>query len=195
MAGQLIDDASEPFSAGEGPHGVLLLHGLGGTPAWMRPWGEYLADHGYRISVPRLPGHGTTWQQLGSTRWTDWYACADQALTELTRCCDAVAVAGLSMGGALALRLALERPGEVSAIMLVNPSVANPNKLLFVLPLLQHLVPSIGTAGPMVSGPGVVPLSYERMPLKAVHSMTRLWHDLRPRLPAAACRPGRTGDL
>ncbi len=39
--------------------GVLLSHGFTGQPASMTPWGEYLADRGYAVEVPRLPGHGT----------------------------------------------------------------------------------------------------------------------------------------
>ena len=56
------------------PHGVLLLHGFTGSPASMRPWGEFLATKGYAVEVPLLPGHGTRWQDLNETTWRDWYA-------------------------------------------------------------------------------------------------------------------------
>jgi pimeloyl-ACP methyl ester carboxylesterase len=50
---------------------VLLCHGFTGTPQSMRPWGEYLSDRGYSVSIPLLPGHGTTWQEMNQTRWED----------------------------------------------------------------------------------------------------------------------------
>ena len=56
--------------------------------------------------LPRLPGHGTSWQELNQTTWEDWYACVGRASPicgpSVTRCSSP----GLSMGGALALRLA-----------------------------------------------------------------------------------------
>ena len=83
--------------------GVLLLHGFTGSPASMRPWGELLAQRSWTVRVPRLPGHGTRWQDMNITRWEDWYSEADRNLRELTSRCDRVFVAGLSMGGALTL--------------------------------------------------------------------------------------------
>ena len=35
----------------------------------MRPWAEHLAAAGYSVRVPRLPGHGTSWQDANRTRW------------------------------------------------------------------------------------------------------------------------------
>ena len=55
--------AADPDAPTAGAVGVLLVHGFTGSPASMRPWGEYLAGQGYAVAVPRLPGHGTTWQE------------------------------------------------------------------------------------------------------------------------------------
>ncbi|MEJ7707949.1 MAG: alpha/beta fold hydrolase [Nocardioidaceae bacterium] len=82
----------------------------------MRPWAEHLAAAGFTVSLPRLPGHGSTWQDLNRTRWQDWYAEVCRALDELMATCDEVMVAGLSMGGCLALRLAEKRPAEVAGL-------------------------------------------------------------------------------
>ena len=70
---------AEPFRHDGSDIGVLLCHGFTGTPQSLRPWGEYLAERGYTVHVPLLPGHGTTWQDMNSTRWQDWYACVDRA--------------------------------------------------------------------------------------------------------------------
>ena len=60
-----------------GPVGVLLLHGFSGSPASIRPVGDWLADHGVSSVGPRLPGHGTSWQDLERTTWQDWEREAD----------------------------------------------------------------------------------------------------------------------
>jgi carboxylesterase len=162
--------------------GVLLLHGFGGSPASMEPWAEYLAARGHQTAVPRLPGHGTRWEDMADKRWTDWYATASSALDDLRGRSDTVAVAGLSMGAALALRLAAERPADVASLVLVNPALASSNRLMFLVPLLKHVIGSVGNSGTMVKKPGVPRVSYERLPLRAVSSLRDLWADVRPRL-------------
>src|SRR5690606_16933768 len=57
---------AEPFSAPGGPVGVLLCHGFTGSPASMVPWGRRLAEQGHTVTVPLLPGHGTTWQEMNT---------------------------------------------------------------------------------------------------------------------------------
>ena len=56
-----------PTTAGRGRTGVLLCHGFSGSPQSMRPWAEHLEADGFRVTLPRLPGHGTTWQELNQT--------------------------------------------------------------------------------------------------------------------------------
>ena len=114
---------AEPFHHDGGPVGVLLCHGFTGSPQSLRPWAEHLAKAGFSVSLPLLPGHGTTWQDLNRSRWPQWYAAVNVALSQLLTRCDAVVVAGLSMGGALALRLAQQRGGDVAGVILVNPAV------------------------------------------------------------------------
>src|SRR5580704_15003176 len=50
---------AEAFSAPGGPDGVLVLHGFTGSPFSMRPLADKLAEAGYAVELPRLPGHGT----------------------------------------------------------------------------------------------------------------------------------------
>ena len=111
---------AESFRAGAGEVGVLLCHGFTGSPASMRPWAGYLAERGYRVAVPRLPGHGTHWRDLNLTEWTDWYARAEQEFNILRRECRQVFVTGLSMGGALALSLTCARPDKVTSVVVAG---------------------------------------------------------------------------
>jgi carboxylesterase len=93
-----VSDFAQPFHADGGRVGVLFCHGFTGSPWSLREWAQVTADAGYRVSLPRLPGHGTTWQELNVTEWRDWYGEAEQAFLELRAHCDTVFVAGLSMG-------------------------------------------------------------------------------------------------
>jgi carboxylesterase len=174
---------AHPFAADGGRVGVLLSHGFTGSPASMRPWGEFLASHGLTVRVPRLPGHGTTWQEMNRTGWQDWYAEAEAALDELLERCDHVFVAGLSMGGCLALRLAEQRTRDVTAVILVNPAVASENRQLKAIPVLKWAVASRPGIGNDIKKPGVDEHCYSRVPLKALHSMMQMWTVTRDDLP------------
>lgn len=166
---------AEPFSAPGGPVGVLLSHGFTGHPGSMRPWAEHLAAQGYAVELPRLPGHGTTWQELNLTRWTDWYAEVSNGLDRLRGRCEQVFVMGLSMGGTLALRLAEERPDEVAGLVLVNPSVLTKNAVFPLVPVLKWVVPAVKGVGDDIKKPGVTEGAYPRTPLRALASLGALW--------------------
>lgn len=174
--------ASEPFAHDGGPVGVLLSHGFTGSPASMVPWGRHLADLGHTVRVPLLPGHGTTWQQMNRTTADDWYGALEAELDVLRDHCEKVVVAGLSMGGCLALRLAERRPQDVDAVVVVNPAIASGDPRLKAVPVLKWVVPSLAAIGGDIKKPGVEEHAYDRTPLKALHSMMGLWDDVRARL-------------
>jgi carboxylesterase len=174
-----IAPSAEPFYAAGDATGVLVLHGFTGAPASVRPWGEHLAREGFTVLVPRLPGHGTAWQELNKTRWTDWYAEASRALDRLAADCDRVFVCGLSMGGCLALRLAEERGGQVAGLVLVNPSVIDKNRALLAVPVLKRLIGSVKGVTDDIKRPGAVEYGYDRVPLRALDSLRDLWKTTR----------------
>lgn len=174
---------ARPEDAGSPRVGVLLSHGFTGSPASMRPWGEFLASRGYAVEVPRLPGHGTTWQDMNTTRWEDWYAEVVRAFDKLRAENDRVVVGGLSMGGALVLRLAADRAEDVAGVMLVNAAVASTNKQLLAVPLVKRVVASMPAIGGDIKKSGVTEHAYDRTPLHALHSMVRAWKPLRRDLP------------
>lgn len=101
--------------------GVLLIHGLGGTPAEMRYIANGLARAGYTVYCPQLAGHCGTEEDIKRTRWQDWYASSEQALFELRKDCDTVIVGGLSAGAVLALLLAARNPKDVHGTALFAP--------------------------------------------------------------------------
>jgi carboxylesterase len=166
---------AEPFSHDGGHLGVLLCHGFTGTPQSLRPWADYLAARDVSVRLPRLPGHGTTWQDMRLTRWTDWYAAVERAFDELRERCDSIVVGGLSMGGSLAIRIAQCRGAQVAGLALVNPALFSGNRLERALPLIKHVVPALAGPGNDIKKPGVTELAYDRMPLAAAASAVELW--------------------
>jgi carboxylesterase len=95
-----------------------------------------------------------------------------------------VVVGGLSMGGALALRLAQEHPDQVDGLVLVNPAVKAEDRRMAVLPVMRLLIPSTPGIGSDIKRPEVSELAYDRTPLQALYSMTRLWKVVVAELPA-----------
>jgi carboxylesterase len=166
---------AEAFSSEGGRVGVLLVHGFTGSPASLRPWGEYLAEQGLTVSCPRLPGHGTRWQDMNLTRWEDWYAEADRAFESLRRQVDHVFVMGLSMGGTLTLRLAEQHPGEITGLVLVNPSLLTQNPMAKLAPALKYVVPSTKGLSNDIKKPGQDEIAYDRVPVKAFVSLVQMW--------------------
>jgi carboxylesterase len=166
---------AEPYRHDGGPVGALLCHGFTGTPQGMRPWGEHLADAGLTVRVPRLPGHGTTVQEANLTTWHDWYAELERNFLELRDQCEQVFVMGLSMGACLAIRLAEEHGDAVSGLVLVNPSLLTKRLDRFLLPVLRLAVPTWSGIASDIKKPDTVELAYDRIPVRAAYSMSKMW--------------------
>jgi carboxylesterase len=166
---------TEPFEHDGGPVGVLLCHGFTGSPQTLRPWADHLAEHGFTVSLPRLPGHGTSWPDLARTGWQDWYAEVDKAFGLLASRCEQTFVFGLSMGGCLALRLAEVHGGAVRGVVLVNPSLAPDTKLFLLAPVLKHVNRSLPGIASDIKKPGGRELGYDRVPVRAAATLPQLW--------------------
>ena len=165
---------SEPYDHAGGPVGVLLCHGFTGSPQSLHAWGEYLAAQGLSVSLPRLPGHGTTWQDLSRTGWLDWYTEVDVAFAALAKRCEQVFVFGLSMGGCLALRLAETHGSAVRGLVLVNPSLAPDTKLFVLAPVLKHVLKSLPGIASDIKKPGMAEVGYDRVPVRAAATLPKL---------------------
>ena len=113
---------TDPFALGDGPDACLLLHGLTGSPAEVRPVGEALARAGFRVFGPLLPGHGTSPEDLYTATRFDMLRAAESALASLQPA-RRVYVCGLSMGALLAIHLAARPIPEIHAIALLAPAI------------------------------------------------------------------------
>ncbi|WP_051297740.1 alpha/beta hydrolase [Brevibacterium album] len=172
-----------------GSAAVLLLHGFTGSPGAMIPLAEALAAEDVTVSVPLLPGHGGTWQELARTGWDDWLECVRREYARLAAGHRTVVVCGLSMGGALACALAAERGRAAgpAALVLVNPGLRIDSPLAPLLPALSRVVPSIGAIGGDIAAPDAVEYANDRTPLAALATYHRALRDLRERLWAIRC--------
>nr|WP_180218133.1 alpha/beta fold hydrolase [Streptomyces albus] len=166
----------------------MLCHGFTGSPQSLRPWAEDLADAGLTVSLPLLPGHGTRWEDLAMTGWEDWYATVDRELRLLRERCEQVFVCGLSMGGALALRLAAlhgadGRGAPVRGVVVVNPAVSFPRVQGYAVPLGRFLVRSVRGITDDIAKEGRHELGYDRVPTRAAYALRSFFRVVRHDLP------------
>lgn len=188
-----VEPGAEAYTRDGGPTGALLCHGFTGSPRTLRPWAEYLAAAGLTVSLPRLPGHGTSWQDANLTGWTDWFGEVSRAFDELAQRTARVFVLGLSMGGCLALRLAQTHGDAVSGVVLVNPSLAPDTRMFLLAPVLKHLVPSLPGISDDIKKPGASEGGYKRVPVRAAATLPVMWKTTaaaldRVRQPMLVCR-------
>jgi carboxylesterase len=127
------------YAADGGPLGALLIHGFTGSVAETRPMGKYLAERGFTVRCPLLPGHGTTPEALTRIQWQEWAAVAEAALRELQACCHAVFVGGLSLGSLLTLELASRHP-NLSGLIAMAPAIKIQNRLMPLSLALRHVM-------------------------------------------------------
>lgn len=190
-----------PFSLGSGERGVLLVHGFTGSPFEVRLLGEDLAARGFAVDGVRLAGHAVharsralATRALAQTTWHDWYRSASDAVDRLRgrTAGRRVAVAGLSMGGLLALELARQRPSELAAICVMSaplwlpPQAEKFSRVMARLPLLRRAaLPKI--AGSDIRDPEMKRRNHDAvpragMPLPALASLVELGAHLRDKL-------------
>jgi carboxylesterase len=179
---------AEPFSAAGGSAGVLVVHGFTGSPQSMRPLAEAFAAAGFTVELPRLPGHGTTIEDMITTGWDDWSGAAEAAYADLAGRCSKVVVAGLSMGGTITTWLAARHP-EIAGIVLVNPAVEAPADSF-----LEALEGMRATGNPVMDGigsdiadPDAKELAYDGTPIEPLVSLFTAVRDLQPLLPEVRC--------
>ena len=103
--------------------GVLLIHGLGGTPVEMKTVARRLSEAGNTVMCCQLSGHCGSELDLAATSWRDWYRSAEAGLDQLGACCDTIVVGGLSMGGLLAAKLTAAEPERLQGLVVLAPTL------------------------------------------------------------------------
>jgi carboxylesterase len=182
-----ILDGAEPFHADGDRRGVLVIHGFTSDPRSMAPVAEGLVAEGFTVDVPLLPGHGTVVDDLIQTGFTDWLGAARDAYDGLAAQCDAVAIVGLSMGGALTAWLASEKD-DVAGIACLNAVVTPPEGMREGLEeLLQEGLEVMPGIGSDIAKEGVEENAYADTPLRPLLTLFDAAEELEQRLPRITC--------
>jgi carboxylesterase len=171
-------DPSTPFRvAGPGPDAIVLVHGFTSGPRSMRPWADALVEAGHTVSLPLLPGHGTSWEDLARTAHADWTRSVIDEFDLLQRNHRHVFVGGLSMGGAVALHLAARR--AVAGVVLVNPALTFADRLAPFAGLIRWAVRSVPAIANDIALSGADEGAYPRTPVAGVHQLGLLFSGVR----------------
>ncbi len=115
-----------PRRLGSGPRAVLGIHGFTGYPGELMYPAEKLAQAGFTVVLPRLPGHGTCGADFNQSCGPQWLRAVIDAYLELKEEFDTVYVMGHSMGGILAVLLASLFPVEKMVLMAPAIKVQGP---------------------------------------------------------------------
>ena len=132
----------------EGTNGraLLLLHGFGDTPQTLRYLAGRLHAEGYTVRAPLLPGHGRGLRDFASASADDYLRTTRDELARLRKSAAWVGLIGLSMGGAIAARLAAECR-DVRVLCLLAPYLTPPRRVALVArmaPLWSLVRPYLG---------------------------------------------------
>jgi carboxylesterase len=152
--------------------GVLVVHGFTGTPASVRGIAEAMAAAGYDVELPRLPGHGTTVDDMLTTNWSAWSGEVSGAVERLSaRAPDVVAV-GQSMGGTLVLRAALDH-AAIAALVCINPltRVRDAETMAMLDDLLDDGIAVVPGEGSDIADPDASDIAYSGTPIAPLKSV------------------------
>ncbi len=189
MGQPAIMPGAEPFfyPAG-GEAGCLLIHGFSGSPHGMKRMGQHLAGVGISALGVRLQGHGTRIEEMERCHYREWIASAEEGLIELRRHCRSIFVAGISMGGVIALHLARYHPAQIAGVITMCTPYDMPLWMKILAPPLKYLVKTVAPLrGVGTKKPSVPKVGYRQFSLPAVHQLIRLVNQVRPELPLITC--------
>jgi carboxylesterase len=173
---------AEPLSVDGGPNGALVLHGFTGNPGSMRGVAEALAEAGFSIEMPLLPGHGTAVEDMMDTTWRDWLGAAEAAYQRLAQRCEKVVIAGLSMGGGLTAWLGSDHP-EVAGLVFINALVEAPEGMQEIMEAIAaegtELIDGIGAD---IADPDSTEAAYSQTPVRPLLTLFEAADELSGRL-------------
>ena len=131
-----------PFMIGpeEAEIACLLIHGFSGAPTEMRGLGDALAEQGMRVYGVLVAGHNGDPEEFIVSGRKAWLASVEEGLAQLDQY-KTVFVAGLSMGGVLALNLAIRHPERLVGVI----AMSTPTRLEYTIqarlvPLARYFI-------------------------------------------------------
>jgi len=100
--------------------GVVLVHSYLAVPEEVRGLADHLRQQGFWVYAPRLPGHGTSAEDLAERKYQEWQEAVERGFVLLNNICDHVILGGVAAGGSIALNLAARIP-EVAGVFAICP--------------------------------------------------------------------------
>lgn len=181
---QVVPDAEEFYLKGNDT-GILLSHGFLGTPQSLRFLGEALREQGFTVYATRLKGHGTNCLDLLKASHDDWLNDLKRGFSHLKHKlnCKRVFVLGQSMGGTLALRLAMEEPG-IAGLILLNPAMEIPDMEFHKQ---QDKAFMVKEKEPDIKDKAAKEITYEETPAYAYHQLLEVMELVRKKVSKITC--------
>jgi len=171
----------------DAPDGVVLVHGWTGTPAHLRMLGGALADSGFAVNAPLLPGHGTRVEDLAGFGWRDWTRAVVASAQQVIEAGRRLHLVGLSMGGAICLLVAPVM--GAASVTTINAPMKVYSRRMWVAPLFR------GSGRVLEEPPRVPPdaealpyfQQYEGSPVGSIADLQDLMRAARRNLGAVTC--------
>jgi esterase/lipase len=170
--------------------GILLIHGLLASPAELRDYGYYLSKHGFTVLGIRIKGHGTSPYALRDQSYEKWFQSVQRGFKILKVYCPRLFVIGFSTGGALALKLAADNPGEITGLVAVSVPIKFVSAAFMLVPLLHNTNALVRWASsfeglkPFIENmPEHPDINFHNVPIRALYELRRLIQHIEALLP------------
>lgn len=177
-----IKDWGKPFRyEGSSSKALLMIHGFTGSTNQLRALGQQLTvKENWTTLGIRLPGHGTTVEDLAQTKWRDWYKSSWVALEELSQYYSTVGILGFSLGAALAFYLGAKKNNLVSAVIGLCPGLHLRGIGKYFVPIIKHFKRTASKGEPKPNDPW---RGYHTVPLETMHEVLKFQKLVRKSLP------------
>ena len=163
--------------------GILLLHGFTGFPETVNGLVPLLEEAQLPYRMPCLRGHWTRAEDLIGVTAADWVEDAEKALDDLLNDCDKAVIVALSMGGLIALQVAIDRPQDLAGVVSVAAALRYRDPLVALTPLLSRLFKFWPMPVPKVETAYGSPKNYSTFPTKTFASMLAFSKHIESSLP------------
>ena len=176
---------------GAGQRGVcILIHGINGSPEDMDGLGVALQGQGFAARNLLLPGHGTNVRDFSRHGWDEWRLAVERATDQALSEGGSVFVIGHSLGAALALDVASERP-QLAGVVALCPPVRLSDALAKAVAAVRRITPYLPAWSEDIRDRRGARLRYRREVYRwtstaALHTLFSALPHLRRRLPAVS---------
>lgn len=179
---QISIRSPEPFFYLGNKTGILLIHGFTGSPAELRPLGNFLRNQDYTVYAPLLAGHGTSPEELKKTTWQDWWQSVLDGYKRLqSQEMEQIFVIGHSMGGLLAFHLSTQR--SVTGVISLCTPIWLRDWRASLVSFLRFFIPYHKRSHPKEDHIESQIVPYDRTPLSSIEELKKLLKQVKMVLP------------